>query len=130
LPLIYRHTHESVVHLLPELIKHVSYTLDYLPRCCDLLWELGRDDNQNIQTNAISILSGIASYDIDKPIIIQENILEAVKRWIESPDVHDHLHSPLEILEPLLQKGGNSHHVPSTLFWMNGFKRFVNKLSR
>ena len=110
-PFVYRHTHESVVHLLPGLLKHISYRLDYLPQCCDLLWELGRDNNHNLNNNAIGILIEIASYNIDKPIIVQKIILEAVNRWIERPDAYDHLHSPLEILEPLLEKSGDSHRL-------------------
>lgn len=106
-----KHDHEDLLRVLPELLKKVSFTVDYLPRCCDILWEIGRDDNK--KANAIDTLILIANYDIDKPIIFQKNILDAIIRWIKLPNAHDYLHSPLEILDQLLKKDGASHHANS-----------------
>ena len=37
-------SHQDVLYRLPSLLQNVGFTLKYLPRCCDLLWQLGRDD--------------------------------------------------------------------------------------
>jgi hypothetical protein len=34
----------DVLHRLPGLLQQVGHSLEHLPRCCDLLWQLGRDD--------------------------------------------------------------------------------------
>ena len=60
---IYPWNHGDVLGRLPRLLQHISYTLEYLPRCCDLLWELGRDDNREMTNpgHAIRILGDLAS---------------------------------------------------------------------
>lgn len=98
---------------LPDLLEKISYTLDYLPRCCDFLWELGKDDNRDLNPNpqhAIRVLKNLAKYDFKKLKVIEfyQIIVQAVSRWLKDPDVHNHIHSPLDILEPLLQKSGHT----------------------
>ena len=44
-----RFTHSDVLRQLPTLLRRISYTLTFLPRCCQLLWELGRDDDRDHQ---------------------------------------------------------------------------------
>ena len=108
---IYEFTHEHVLYKLPRLIKKISYTLDYLARCCDLLWELGKDDIRELNPNpehGIRILKDLASYDIGKPIKYNQTVLDMVSRWLEEPDVHDHFYSPLEVLDSILEICGHS----------------------
>jgi len=107
----YEFTHEHVLYKLPRLIKKISYTLDYLPRCCELLWELGKDDSRELNQNpehGIRVLKDLASYDIDKPIIFNQIVLDKVSRWLKKPDVHYHIHSPLEVLDSFLNICGHS----------------------
>jgi hypothetical protein len=108
---IYQYTHKDVLNALPPLLKGTSFNLDYLPRSCDLLWHLGRDDER--QTNphpehAIRVLSDLAGYDIDKPVEVNSAVLNAIERWLKEPDAHEHLHSPLDVLDPLLAKEGDA----------------------
>jgi hypothetical protein len=109
---IYEFDHGNVLGKLPRLLKYISFTLDYLPRCCDLLWELGKDDTRELnQTpeHGIRILGDLASYDIDKPIIFNQIVLDAVGKWLKKPDVRNHFHSPLEILDSFFGICGKSH---------------------
>jgi hypothetical protein len=116
-----------VRYKLPDLLQKISYTIDYLARCCDLLWELGRNDSRDINTNsrhAIRILKDLAKYDPEKPIEFYQNLVNTVSQWLTLPDVNDHVNSPLDILEPLLKKSGKTtyielNHIVSRPFILN-----------
>jgi len=120
---IYRYTHKDVLQKLPTLLEHVGYTLDYLPRCCDLLWELGRDDANTVNEpeHALRVLQDLAGYQRGRPLVVNEKVLDAVERWLREPDAHDHVHSPLDVIDPMLAKTGHStraegHNVVLTPF--------------
>ena len=108
---IYEFTHSDVLHRLPALLRRISYTLDVLPRCCNLLWELGRDDNRDlnpIPDHPMRVLSDIASYGIGKPFLVNHLMLDIVGKLLEDPSNHEHVHSPLDIIDPMLKKTGDS----------------------
>jgi hypothetical protein len=101
------YTHSRVLYQLPELLKRISHNLKYLPRCCELLWKLGRDDSQELDSypkHARRILIDLARYEIDKSPIFNQNVLEAVARWLKKPDASTHIDVLLDILDPLLAK--------------------------
>lgn len=108
---LYTYTHADVLSDLPEILRLIGFTLDFLPRCCDLLWELGRDDSREIHPHpyhAMRILTELASYDIDKPVTMNQIVLEAAARWLQQPDVHSHAHHPLDVVDLLLAKSGEA----------------------
>ena len=110
---MYEFTHIDVLRDLPTLLRRVSYTLDFLPRCCNLLWELGRDDDRNLNSNpdhALRVLADLGSYAIGKPFVVNDGVLGAMENLLETPDIHDHVNSPLEIIDPMLAKAGFSAH--------------------
>jgi len=109
-----RYSHDQALHRLPELLRHVGYTLEYLPRCCDLLWRLGRDDRRPTSPtpeHAMRVLADIATYDSEKPLLVNETVLAAVERWMRAPTVYEHGHSPLDVIDPLLAKVASSHRA-------------------
>ena len=108
---IYEYTHSDVLRQLPTLLRQISYNLDFLPRCCNLLWELGRDNDRNLNSNidhAIRVLAGLGRYAVDKPFIVTRGVLDTIKKLLEDPGSHDHIHSPLDIIDPMLAKSGFS----------------------
>ena len=108
------YTHNDVIHELPNILKNISYNLDYLPRCCDLLWQIGADDQRELNQTSehpIRILKEIASYDINKPYIFNKLFLDIIIRWLSVPNIHKHFHSPFDVMEPLFAKSGNSVRV-------------------
>ena len=108
---IYEYTHSDVLRQLPTLLRQISYNLDFLPRCCDLLWELGRDNDRNLNSNtdhAIRVLAGLGRYAVDKPFIVTRGVLDTIEKLLENPGSHDHIHSPLDIIDPMLAKSGFS----------------------
>lgn len=105
--------HADVVRRLPEILRRISYSIEYLPRCSDLLWELGRDetgDPLRETEHPHRVLTDLASYLPDKPFRVNWIMLQAVERWLRAADAHDHLHSPLDVLDPLLAKQGHTAH--------------------
>ncbi len=104
---------EHVRRKLPEAIRRIAYSIRHLPRCCDLLWELGRDDDRKLNPypdHAMRVLTDLAGYDPDKHLAYNRVVLDAVTRWLGAPDAHEHLHSPLDVLDPMLAKTGTSVH--------------------
>ena len=96
---------------LPTLLRRVSYTLDFLPRCCKLLWELGRDDTRNLNPNpehAMRVLADLGSYDLGKPLGVNHGVLDTMQQILETPGSHDHVHSPLDVIDPMFAKTGHS----------------------
>lgn len=120
-------TNDEVIYSLANVLQRISYNLDYLPRCCDILWNLGKDKEVILQSETghpIRILIDIAEYGIKKPIIIQKIILDAIEKWLQNPNSHEHIHSPLDVLDPILKKEGDStifknYQLISTPFLVN-----------
>ena len=110
---VYEYTHSDVLRQLPTLLRQISYNLDFLPRCSNLLWELGRDDNRDLNPNpehAMRVLADLGSYEIGKPFIVNRGVLDTMEKLLEAPGSHDHIHSPLDIIDPMLAKTGFSAH--------------------
>ena len=105
--------HSHVLRQLPALLRQISYTSDYLPRCCNLLWELGRDDGRNLNSNtdhAIRVLADLGSYNNGNPLSVISGVLDTIEKLLEDPGSHDHFHSPLDIIDSMLAKTGRSVH--------------------
>lgn len=108
---LYQFTYTDVQIKLPELLERISYALDYLPRCCDLLWELAKNDKRELNPypeHPIRILTKLAKYDIYKSLEVNRIVLDSVARWLKKPNVHNYIYSPLDVLEPLLDKNSDS----------------------
>jgi hypothetical protein len=117
-------TQEHVLGKLPAVLRHIAYSITHLPRCCDLLWDLGRDDDRKLNPypdHAMRILTELARYEPDKHLYYNQVLLEAAARWLKAPDAHSHLYSPLDVLDPLLAKTGTSVHGQGHGFVMRSF---------
>lgn len=104
-------THQGVLDSLPALLREVAYSPEYLDKTAELLWALGADDVRATNSwpdHPIRVLAEIAAYSGVKPIAYNELVLESIERIIDRPDAHEHQHSPVELLEPLLAREGIS----------------------
>lgn len=113
-------SHDDVLEVLPRVLRRVGLHIGYLRRCCDLLWELGRDDARPTGPNpdhAMRVLVDIAEFDIDKPYAVNGIVLDAAGRWFEAPDALDHTQCPLDVVDAALAKSGDTS-------WSEGY-RFV-----
>ena len=122
---LFEDTHSDVLRQLPALLRKISYTFDYLPRCCNLLWELGRDDGRSLHSNldhGVRVLADLGGYEIGKPFVVTQGVLDTIERLLEDPSSHDHIYSPLDIIDPMLAKTGFSVHYGGHSFNYRPFK--------
>ena len=128
---LYGDTHSDLLRQLPALLRQISYTPAYLPRCCNLLWELGRDDNRNLNSNpdhGVRVLADLGGYAIGKPFIVTSRVLDTIEKLLEDPSSHDHFYSPLDIIDPMLAKTGFSTHVEGYNFVNRSFTLKVENI--
>lgn len=59
--------------------------------------------------HGVRVLRELAGYSADKPVAVCEQVLATMEDILHEPDALDHVHSPLEVLEPLLSKEGMDH---------------------
>jgi hypothetical protein len=107
----FRQTRDDVLHLLAELADRCAHG-GHVRRAADILWLLGRDDLRPMNqfpNHAIRLLTELAGYDLGKPLYISEEVLEAALGWLRQPDAHDHVRSPLDVLDALLTKNILNH---------------------
>ena len=120
----YEYTHGDVLRQLPTLLRQISYTLNFLPRCCNLLWELGRDNDRILNRSPdhpMRVLADLGGYAIDKPFIVTSGVLDTIEKLLDIPGSHDHVHSPLDIIDPMLAKTGRSVHFEGHNFVSRSF---------
>ncbi|MDE0182647.1 MAG: restriction endonuclease [Caldilineaceae bacterium] len=121
---IFEFSHSDVLRRLPALLRQISYTPDFLPRCCNLLWELGRDDNRDLSRSPdhpMRVLADLGGYEIGKPFVVTWRVLGTIEKLLEDPSSHDHIHSPLDIIAPMLAKTGFSAHTEGYYFVYSPF---------
>lgn len=122
---LYRYSHDDVLRKLPKLLGRIAHNLSYFPRCCDLLWELGRGDARNLNPHpehAMRILTDLAGYEPGKPLSMNAAVAEAVAGWLGSSDAHGHVHSPMDVLDPILAKTGLASYSKGHAVVLHPFK--------
>jgi hypothetical protein len=113
----YHFTHSNVLAKLPEILKRISYTLEYVPICCDLLWQIGRDDPHRSRNNppkAIGVLIDLAKYAPDKSLKFNEEVLKSIGRYLQEPNAHTYIYSLFDILEIFFEKEVEHHDYDGT----------------
>ena len=108
---------------LAPVLREIAYHTEYLPRCCDLLWELGKDMPGNAASepeHPIRILADFGSYQY--PQQFQSAILDAVSRWLVEPDVYDHINPLLDVLNPVLARSGTDASLQGLKLTINGYR--------
>lgn len=110
IPFKYQCTHQNVLGMLPSLLKQIAHNFDYLPRCCDILWLLGRNEKYRPPNfgPAMSALSYLAGYEINKQFIYNSKVLDIVENWFKDPNVDEYFNSPLDVIDPLFKKEGDT----------------------
>jgi hypothetical protein len=124
IPGYFSYTHQNVMQAVPELLKRCAYAPDCTPACLDLLWELDGSDDRPPNSNPdhpFRIITDIASYQPDKQLWVNRAALEATRRWLSQPDAWDRRHTPLDVLDSLLEKSGIEHEADGHQLKMRPF---------
>ena len=48
------------------------------------------------------VLADLGTYDIGKPLVVNRGVLDTMEKLLEAPGSHDHVHSPLDVIDPML----------------------------
>lgn len=94
---------------LADILQRVAYTVELLPRCIDLLWELVEHEDSPSPfsaSNAFKALKELAKPDYKKPVSVQGEVLNAIETWIEDEELYGTISGPrfLDLLDQLLAK--------------------------
>lgn len=108
---------------LAQVLHKIAFHIEYLPRCCDLLWELGKNMSGIIESepeHPIRILAGFASYQF--PPMYQSAVLDAASRWSEAPDICERIEFILKVLDPILERAGTEFSRRGLEVTMSGYR--------
>jgi hypothetical protein len=104
---IYRVSATHVNEAIPKAIVPIPERYpEYARPCVDLLWELAEGDARELHSHpnaAMRVLRDAAGYD-GATVAAREAIVDAVERLLRRSKLEEHLHSPIEILEPILAR--------------------------
>lgn len=109
---------------LPEIIKYAAYTRDFTRRACNCLWELGKDDDRELNPNphhAIRILSELCSVQPNKPLDYNEAIVDFGLSLLDREDAWTHKYSPFDILKGILRPEGHTTESRGKTFSITRF---------
>jgi hypothetical protein len=99
------HVDAEIPPVLGDILEHYP---DYAKACVDLLWELAASDSRALNSHpeaAMRVLREAAGYDGALPAA-REALVEAVAALLQRPDLDERLHSPVDVLEPILARDG------------------------
>jgi hypothetical protein len=114
-------TDDDVRHALPELLGSIALTPSFLPEALDLLWQLGSHDPWRLSSNtdhALRQIQSLAAYEL--PLQFPRAVLALAERVLQD-DTDDTVHSPLELLAPLLAREAETTRVADTGFQISVF---------
>ena len=103
---VQRHLHDhNVARELTPILRNIAFTPDYRLTVCQLLWEMGRDDERGLgqhPNHPIRVLAELCRFGEYKPFEISEAVANFAFTLIAEHKDWGYHYSPLDILEPLL----------------------------
>ncbi len=106
---LHRFDQPDVLRKLPGIIRSVARTGEFLERCVDVLWKLGRDEERRFgQDSAFEVLVNLARYERYKPVGVLLTILNEVEKINARAEEQQYRHLPIEIAAPALAKSYES----------------------
>lgn len=96
---------------LPEIFKYAAYNLQYLPRACGALWQLGKDDNRQLHqhpSHPIRVLAELCEVHPNKPLAYNEAVVEFGLELAADPIAWSFHYTPLDILSAFFKTEGHT----------------------
>ena len=115
---------KDVLAKLPDIIRRVAYHLEYVKKCCRILWEISKNDLRELNPHPehpIRILTSIASYQYNKPVSFNYQVLEWIEEEIQKPENHKYKYSLLDVLDKFLAKEGEYTETEGDKFILGSF---------
>ena len=136
-------THSHVLEALPSLLKPLAeHHREYVARCLDILWEIGRDlpaPPFNSQSHPITKIGEIAKFQLWKRLEIQEEVLTWMERLLAGTEWINRTNSPgwllAQILNPFFSTGvednwttGNTFHWRTVPIHLDNTTKIRNRV--
>jgi transcriptional regulator with XRE-family HTH domain len=96
---------------LVKIIRHAAYNVGHLVDACGLLWEMGRNDNRELgrfPNHALRTLKELCDVEPEKPIAINEKIVDFGLMLLGQPDAFETIFSPFDFLKGILSGEGHT----------------------
>jgi transcriptional regulator with XRE-family HTH domain len=96
---------------LPAIIRPAAHNMQHVERACGDLWELGKDDNRELNRHhghAIRILGELCEVRPDKPREYNEKVVDFGLGLLHRPDSWTHRCTPIDVLKPILSTEGHT----------------------
>jgi transcriptional regulator with XRE-family HTH domain len=109
---------------LSKILRAIAYNPDYLEAACNLLWELGRNDKDDLGRNTnhpIRVLSELCGFEDGKPFGFTNAVFDFCMGLLDRSDAWTEDHSPLEVLKPILSSEGVTTTSKGRNLVMSGF---------
>lgn len=114
-------------HSLSKILRSIAFNPDYLRDVCMLLWDLGRNDGDDLGRNTdhpIRVLAELCGFEDGKPFGFTKEVFEFCMGLLDRPDAWSGAHSPLEVLKPILSCEGvtttsNGRQITMSPFLIN-----------
>jgi hypothetical protein len=118
-------TQHEVDHAAAARLREVAHHLEYLPEACELLWQLGRDDDCEPTPRGghpLSVLSELVGYEPGKPLAYQQAVVDRVAAWLAAnPSAGAAGVTPLGLLTPVTAKSGPTTSLSGWTVEMGSF---------
>lgn len=114
-------------HSLSKILRSIAFNPDYLQEACTLLWDLGRNSDDDLGRNTdhpIRVLSELCGFEDGKPFEFTKSAFEFCMSLLDRPDAWSGAPSPLEVLKPILSGEGvtttsNGRQITMSPFLIN-----------
>lgn len=111
--------------VVPEILRNIAYTAEYLDDAVALLWDMGRQDERQTGPNPshpMRVLTEMSKFEDGKPFEINEALLAFALRQADRDDVWAGLYTPLDLLTPFLATEGVHDEATSRGITMTGYQ--------
>jgi hypothetical protein len=96
---------------LPEIFKYAAYNLSHVQRACAALWELGKDDQRQLNSHPnhpIRVLTELCEVQPNKPLAYNSAVIDFGLALAADRSAWSHFHTPVDILSGIFKTEGHT----------------------
>lgn len=97
------------LEVVPEILRNIAYTAEYLPEAVALLWEMAQRDSRQTgphPSHPMRVLAEMAAFEDGKPFEINDALFDFGLAQAARDDVWGGAYTPVDLLEPFLATEG------------------------
>jgi transcriptional regulator with XRE-family HTH domain len=96
-----------------NILRSITYSIEYLPDACEVLWQLGRNDRRELGANPdhpIRALAELCGFDERRPLAFTKQVFDFCMSLVGRDGAWNSHYSPLDVLRPILSSEGVTTH--------------------